>query len=153
VVEMRVKASRPTRVALKLRVPAWSEGAEIRVNGKKVDAEPVLGFATVDRIWKSGDRVEMELPTQVRLEAIPDGLAGGATKHPDVVAVVRGPLVLMAIVPSRESAQPNVTREQVLAAKRLSKTEWSVQTESGALRMVPYVEVGDAGYSTYLRLG
>ncbi|QMV18095.1 hypothetical protein GOB94_04850 [Granulicella sp. 5B5] len=151
VVEMRVKASKPTRVALKLRVPAWSEGAEIRVNGKKVDAEPVLGFATVDRVWKSGDRVEMELPAKVRLEAISNGVAD-ETLHPNVAAVVRGPLVLMAVMPSRVIAQPKVTREQALAAKRLSKTEWSVQTESGALRMVPYVEVGDAGYSTYLRL-
>lgn len=149
VVEMRVKASRPTRVALKLRVPAWCDAAEIRVNGKKVVAEPVLGFATVDRVWRSGDRVEMELPAKVRLEAIPSGLAAGATQHPDVAAVVRGPLVLMAVT----EKQPKVTRAQALAAKRVSKMEWTVETESGPLRMTPYVTVEDARYSTYLRLG
>jgi len=113
-------------------VPAWCDAAEIRVNGKKVAAEPVLGFATVDRVWRSGDRVEMELPAKVRLEAIDK-------QHPDVAAVVRGPLVLMAVT----EKQPKVTQEQALASKRVSKMEWTVETESGPMRR----------YSTYLRLG
>lgn len=149
VVQMRMKASRPTRVALKLRIPAWSDGAEIRVNGRKVVAEPVLGFATVDRVWREGDWVELELPAKVKLEPIPNGKPGGATLHPDVAAVVRGPLVLMAVT----EKQPKVTREQALRARRVGAMEWAVDTDSGSLRMLPYVAVGDAGYSTYLQLG
>ena len=47
-------------------------------------------FAVIRRQWKSGDRVELELPMTYRLEAID-------AQHPETVALMYGPLVLFAI--------------------------------------------------------
>ncbi|MCB8828126.1 glycoside hydrolase family 127 protein, partial [Escherichia coli] len=46
------------------------------------------GYATVTRVWRAGDRIAIALPLDLRLEATPG--------DPDVVADVRGPMVLAA---------------------------------------------------------
>ena len=140
-VEFRVTAARPEMFALRLRIPAWAEGARVAVNGRAVPLEVVKGFAMVRRTWRSGDVVELELPSRLRVEAID-------AAHPEVVALMHGPLVLFA----KTEAQPRLTREQVLGARRSAGAEWVVDTEEGPLRMVPFTEVGDAAYTTYLRL-
>lgn len=48
---------------LYLRIPFWSEQAEIRINGKKVSVVAEAGkYAKISREWKNGDRVDLELP-------------------------------------------------------------------------------------------
>jgi DUF1680 family protein len=141
-IELRVKASRPERFAMKLRIPAWCEAAAIRVNGSKVSAETTLGFATVSREWRDGDVVEMELPSKPRLEAI-------SRAHPNTVAVMQGPLVLFA----KTDVQPVVTRAQALAARKTGEAEWTMATEAEPLTLVPFTELGDAAYVTYLSVG
>jgi DUF1680 family protein len=141
-VELRVKASRPERFALKLRIPAWCEAASIRVNGGLVPAESTLGFATVSREWRDGDVVELELPSQPRLEAID-------RDHPNMAALLQGPLVLFA----KTTRQPKLMREQLLAARQTSTAEWTVATDNGPLRLAPFPSLGDAPYVTYMVLG
>jgi DUF1680 family protein len=140
-VELRLKALRPERFALKLRIPAWCEAAAIRVNGSKVSAETTLGFASVSREWRDGDVVELELPSRPRLEAID-------RDHPNTAALLQGPLVLFA----KTAAQPKVTRQQALTAVQTSRSEWTVATEGGALKLAPFTELGEAPYITYLTL-
>jgi DUF1680 family protein len=140
-VEFRVSVEKPTRFALKLRILAWCEKATIYVNGAKVPVQPVLGFATVQQVWRDGDRVELELPAKVRLEQ-------SFAAHPEVVAVMYGPLVLFA----QMKEQPKITKEQALGARRVSSGVWVVDTASGPLKLVPYTDVGDAEYATYLRM-
>ncbi len=74
---------------LRLRVPGWARGFAINVNGQdaRVDATPGT-WATVSRTWATGDTVEVRIPLALRMEAVD-------TFHPDRVAVVRGPVVLV----------------------------------------------------------
>src|ERR1700679_3026476 len=46
-VRIRMKSSEPVSFALKLRVPAWSDGATARVNGMQTEVSPNAGFATI----------------------------------------------------------------------------------------------------------
>jgi uncharacterized protein len=140
-VEFRITAARPETFALHLRIPAWAEGARVAVNGRAVPLEVTKGFAVIRRTWKSGDSMELELPSRLRVEAID-------AAHPDVVALVKGPLVLFA----KTEVQPSLTRKQVLGARRNGGSEWVVETGAGPLKMVPFTEVEDAAYTTYLKL-
>ena len=89
-----------------------------------------------------GDRVEIELPLTMRLEAID-------SERAHVVALVRGPLVLF---PMTENA-PAVTREQLLSAARLpGEPAWQAQTASDRLRLLPFSAIGDERYMTYMAL-
>jgi hypothetical protein len=140
-VEFRMTAARPEAFALHLRIPASVDGARVAVNGKAMPLEVTKGFAVVRRTWKSGDVVELELPSRLRVEAID-------AAHPDVVALMKGPLVLFA----KTESQPVLTRKQVLGARRNGSAEWVVDTGEAPLTLVPFTEVGDAAYTTYLKL-
>jgi DUF1680 family protein len=134
-----LKASQATEMTLNFRIPAWAQGATLRVNGKAVDATPGT-FAAVARTWKDGDRVELELPLSMRVEQVDK-------QHPDTLALLRGPLVLFAVT---ENA-PAVTKQQLLAARQSGPSEWQVQTANGQLTMTPFTEVGEREYSLYLK--
>jgi DUF1680 family protein len=141
-----VKASKATNMALRLRIPGWAAaagGVRIAVNGQDAQAPVTKGFAEISRKWKDGDRVELTLPMPMRLEAID----GAATKNPDTVALVRGPLVLFALTEN----PPKVTRDQLLAAKQMKgQPVWTARTESGPLLLTPFTEIHEERYRTYL---
>jgi DUF1680 family protein len=140
-VELQVKTSRPAEFAVNLRIPAWAGGASLAVNGKR-EAAQAGAFARVRRQWKSGDRIELDLPLATRLEAIDP-------QHASTVARLAGPLVLFAIT----DAEPKVTRAQLLAAKRTGAQSWQVETAGQPLKMLPFTAIGEEQYSTYLRVG
>ncbi|GAE84012.1 glycosyl hydrolase [Bacteroides reticulotermitis JCM 10512] len=51
-----------------LRIPSWTDKAEIRVNGKKVRVQPVAGkYVCIDREWVNGDNVELVLPMSLSM--------------------------------------------------------------------------------------
>ena len=72
-----------------LRVPGWSSGAEIAVNGTPVDAAAEPGtYVTVSRAWAAGDTVTVRIPLRLRVESTVD--------RPDIQALMYGPVVLLA---------------------------------------------------------
>lgn len=82
-VRIDLQPQRAARFPLLLRIPAWAEGAAVRVNGKSVPAASAGSFVTVDRTWRKGDRVEIHFPMKPRT----------SRWFNDSIAVERGPLV------------------------------------------------------------
>jgi uncharacterized protein len=139
-VKFDLAASRTTEFAIYLRIPAWAEGASIFVNGKPALAFAIPGnFVAIRRPWKNGDRIEMDLPMKLRLEAID-------AQNPQTVALLCGPLVLFAIT----DAPPVVTAPQLLAAKKDGPQSWQVEIAGGKIAMLPFTAIADQHYSTYL---
>jgi hypothetical protein len=68
---------------LRLRIPSWSDNAEIRVNGERITMAGNSGFAKIERRWKAGDLVQLQFPLR-------PGLTRG---YNDSVSIDRGPLV------------------------------------------------------------
>jgi hypothetical protein len=89
-VKITMQECKDTPFELMLRIPAWAEKATILLNGKGagVEAEPGT-YATIERQWKSGDVVGLDMPMDIKL------LEG----HPRIeevrnqVAIKRGPVV------------------------------------------------------------
>jgi DUF1680 family protein len=143
-VSLLVNASQAREFALNVRIPGWAEGTRIEVNGKRWTGAAMPGtFATVFRQWRSGDRVDLELPRNVRLEPI-------TPKHPDTVALLCGPLVLFAIAVN--GRQPSLTRNQLLNARQTGKQVWEVSAATGSQKLLPYVAIDEEQYTTYLHL-
>ena len=148
-IAMVMKTSKTAEFALRLRIPAWAHDpsvdcnvctASIRVNGLAANAPVTKGFATLRRKWKDGDRVELNLPMPMRLEAID-------AQHPETVALVRGPLVLFAIT----DQTPKVSREQLLAAKQMKgQAVWMAESGAGPLLLLPFTDVHEERYRTYM---
>lgn len=93
-----------------------------------------------------GDRVELELPLKMRLQPID-------ARHADTVALLHGPLVLMAVKQEQDGPLPKVTREALLGARRVSQRQWEVKSAGGALALVPFASLGERPYTTYLNVG
>jgi len=145
-VSFTVNASQPTELTLHFRIPAWAEGAQIFVNGARQKELAVPGqFAAIRREWKTGDRVELELPLRMRLEPID-------AQHADTVALMRGPLVLMAVKETQSAPLPKITREQLLAAHRISQRQWQVTPANGPVAMLPFTWLGSRPYTTYVKV-
>jgi hypothetical protein len=140
-----IAVSKPTDLTLNFRIPAWARGAQIRVNGLAEPA-PVPGrFAAVRRLWRSGDKVELLLPLPMRLEPID-------RRHPQTVALVRGPLVLMAVKPDLGAPIPAFSRSALLGAERMNASEWRAQSAAGPVALAPFTALGERPYSTYVTL-
>lgn len=80
----------PKTFALRIRRPVWvADGFAVTVNGQAQSAAAGEdGFVTIEREWRSGDVVEVQLPMQIRVERLPDGS--------DYAALLYGPLALAA---------------------------------------------------------
>ncbi|QHI39231.1 Non-reducing end beta-L-arabinofuranosidase [Kordia antarctica] len=74
---------------MQLRIPVWCEGATISVNGETAEAAQSGTFATINRAWKKGDVITLNLPMEIKL----------VEGHPRIeevrnqVAIKRGPIV------------------------------------------------------------
>ena len=141
-VQFEFGLARPAEFAANFRIPEWAQGAALAVNGKRITTDVVPGrFASIRRKWKSGDRVELDLPMTARLQAVD-------TQHSNTVALMRGPLVLFAITKSA----PKVSRTQLLAATSVGAGKWQVATAQEPIIMLPFAAIEDEQYSTYLQV-
>ncbi|MBQ6398830.1 MAG: glycoside hydrolase family 127 protein [Clostridia bacterium] len=85
----RVRVSEPVDFALRVRIPSWADGTNtVRVNGELQEAVAAPNtWLTLDRVWKDGDEITLSLPYRLRFRAVDP-------EHPNVVALVWGPLAL-----------------------------------------------------------
>lgn len=93
-IRIAVEPEAPFEFALKLRVPSWSRGAKVEVNGEPIAAEHGItdGYLTLFQRWTTGDVVTLELPMP------PERIYAHPAVRMDVgrVALKRGPLVYCA---------------------------------------------------------
>ena len=89
-VVVTVEPETPASFGLKLRVPGWCNEFSLKVNGEEIKSlELQRGYLRVEREWKVGDSVELNLTMPIEL----------VKAHPDVgedsgcVAIQRGPIV------------------------------------------------------------
>jgi hypothetical protein len=81
-IELMVSPERAISFPLHLRIPDWANEARLEVNGTAVSTKPG-SFAVVEREWKAGDHVLLDLPLAVRTRR----------GYHDAATVYRGPLV------------------------------------------------------------
>jgi DUF1680 family protein len=145
-IEMQISASQPCEQTIYVRIPAWAmPDPVLMVNGKRVTDTVEPGtFALLRNTWKDGDRVQIELPMPLHLEPVD-------ANHPNMVALLQGPLVLMAIAES----QPSFDAQSLLRAKPVGNAsgDWTAASKSGGqVTMRPFMSIDKESYSTYVRI-
>jgi uncharacterized protein len=86
-IQLRLDTARPVKFPLQLRIPAWARGAIISVNSEPAPGAVKAGtFFAVNREWKAGDQVLLDLP-------MPWRLVKGRQRQAGRVAVMRGPQI------------------------------------------------------------
>src|SRR5439155_1166878 len=94
---LTITATQPAPLALKVRYPSWAaSGMTVSINGKPETIGATRGsYATIERQWKTGDRIDVRLPMSLHTEAMPD--------DPNMIAVMYGPIVLAGDLGKAES--------------------------------------------------
>lgn len=165
--ELKIETTQPVRFALHLRIPSWTAGfATIRLNGKELEVSAAPGsYATLLRTWKSGDRVELDVPMTIRDE----GLSGDETQR----AILYGPLLLAGefgsegITPQLRvgpmGSHPGKAATVNIPVLPFGNHDVSTWIHPGAasltfetagsdhLRLRPFYQVSDARYTVYWR--
>lgn len=82
-IRLTVSLKKEARFPLRLRIPGWCKAPQIHLNDTPQPAPTGGTFATIDRVWKEGDLVELRFPMEV--ETVPE--------VNQAISVRRGPLV------------------------------------------------------------
>ncbi len=82
-VEIKIDPERSDSFSVAVRIPSWSPGTTVTVNGSVITDVISGTYRTINRIWNKGDRIT------VRLD-----LRGRVVKQNGNQAILRGPVVL-----------------------------------------------------------
>lgn len=88
-VEITIDESKKEPFEMMLRIPEWAKGSTVNINGETIDNVVAGSFAKIERIWKAGDVIKLEMPMNVKyIEGHPR-----IEETRNQVAVKRGPVV------------------------------------------------------------
>ncbi|MBC8012400.1 MAG: glycoside hydrolase family 127 protein [Burkholderiales bacterium] len=178
-IRITVTPSAAANFAVKLRIPEWSQGAPIRINGEsQTTATGADGYVALHRAWKAGDVIELAFKMEPRL------LVGDHT-NTGKAAFLYGPLVLAAdddtllapdlnkdlrplVLPSADlgalgfSVEPAPDKFKTWPGAQVFRIEAGVLETAGdtttvvprTIRLVPFGEAGGFGsrYKVWLPL-
>ncbi|MRN52573.1 glycoside hydrolase family 127 protein [Paenibacillus monticola] len=90
-VTMQVNPAAAAEFGIALRIPSWSQGMEIRVNGELLNMamDVEQGYRIIRRVWAAGDVIEVQVPMEAHRVYAHPLLQADAHK----TAIQRGPLV------------------------------------------------------------
>jgi uncharacterized protein len=87
-IRLEVSPKTPLRFPLKLRIPSWSAKTSVQVNGQPVADVRPGAYLTVDRLWKPGDTLQIDLDMSLHYWVGERECAGKSS-------IYRGPLLLV----------------------------------------------------------
>lgn len=108
-VKITVEPRQPEEFTVAVRIPGWAQGApvpsdlyryiddintraKLKINGKEAEILPDKGFAVINRKWRKGDVIELDLPMPIRRLTAHGNVKDDLGK----VALQRGPIVYCA---------------------------------------------------------
>ncbi|MDC7684175.1 glycoside hydrolase family 127 protein [Asticcacaulis sp. BYS171W] len=140
---LRVVRAGNGRFAVKLRIPAWTKGAKLTVNGVSVATTPGQ-LATISRTWKAGDVIDLSLPQPVRTVAIDP-------ENPNLRAVMRGPVLYAGLNPWEGLESETFALPQALKPVAGQADALTLNSHGRDLVFVPYYRIDTETYHTYFR--
>lgn len=67
-VSFTVESGEDVNFPFYLRIPAWADGATVKVNGKNVSVKAEAGkYVRLERIWKNGDKISLNFPMELSM--------------------------------------------------------------------------------------
>jgi uncharacterized protein len=128
-------------IDLRIRIPSWTSGAQIRVNGTLQSVATTPGtYAAINRTWASGDVVDVSLPMTLTRESTPDNASVQGVKH--------GPIVLAGAYGTNNlSSMPSLDPATLQATT--TPLEYMATASTGAVRLIPFYKMHGQRYSVY----
>ncbi|MFI1921401.1 MULTISPECIES: beta-L-arabinofuranosidase domain-containing protein [unclassified Streptomyces] len=132
--------------SMRIRIPGWTTGATVGVNGVAQNIATTPGtYATLTRAWASGDTVTVRLPMRVVLRPAPD--------NANTAAVTYGPVVLAGDY--GDSALSTLPLLNTAGIARTSSTSLAFTATAGgsAVDLGPFHDAHGFNYTVYWNTG
>lgn len=142
-IRLKVRKAGNARFAMKLRIPAWTKNAKLRVNGVAHAATPGE-LAVVNRTWKAGDTVELTIPQPLRTLPIDD-------MNPNLAAVMRGAVMYVGINPWDGIQNDVVALPGALEPMPGQRESYRAKVGDRNLVFIPYFNVDTERSTTYFK--
>jgi DUF1680 family protein len=145
--ELRVEVAAPCEFTIYVRIPGWLRSpAQLAVNGKAISvAAESRTFAAIHRRWQTNDTVQIHLPFSFWVQPIDE-------QHPNTVALMRGPLMLVALDPPLELPRKSITTSpEELKETAYSPLTFEMSRAPEKLLFVPFYRIRDEVYTTYVQ--
>ena len=138
-----------TEFTLWMRIPTWCNSNQFvagklysyadnkksrytaTVNGKSINATTIDGFLPIKRKWQKGDKVELQLPMQMRMSEADPRVEADSNR----VCITRGPLVYCA-----ETADNSFPVSQYYIADTGTKEKMTI-FDNGIMKNIPAIEI------------
>jgi len=133
-------------IALKVRVPSWTTGMTVKVNGvaQSVTATPG-SYLTIDRTWSSGDVVDLSLPAALTLPRANDNATIGAVQY--------GAIVLAGEYGSRDLGGNLPTLQTPsLVQDPANPLRFTGTSSTGTVSLIPFYAMHHQRYTVYWQL-
>jgi hypothetical protein len=131
---------------MRFRIPAWTTGATISVNGAAQNVTATPGtYASLTRSWTSGDVVTLRLPMRV--------IAQPANDNANVVALTYGPAVLAGNYGNTSlSALPSLDISSVTRTST-SSLAFTARANGTQVNLGPFHDAHGFNYTVYWNTG
>ena len=128
--------------AMKIRIPAWTSGATININGQSASVSTTPGtYSTISRAWTSGDTITVRLPMSLRTVA--------ANDRSSLAAVAYGPVILSGNYGSTTlSAIPTLSLNTVRRTST-STLAFTATANGQTINMGPFYDAQGFNYNVY----
>lgn len=72
--EIVIRCSKPTSFTMRIRYPEWVYNNELKlnINGEITPVTTEEGYVVLNRTWKKGDKIHLDLPMHLKAETTPD---------------------------------------------------------------------------------
>ena len=179
-ISFEVETEEPQQLSIKLRYPSWVKENQLKVmvNGKPAVFSATPGsYISLDRNWRTGDKIEVRLPMHLTSEKLPDGSDYKALKYGPIVLAAKigkdslqglfaddsrgGHIAAGEIIPHTElpyflsDKTENIeTLVKKVPGKKLvfSASEVIYPSQFKDLEFIPFYELHESRYAIYLPL-
>jgi uncharacterized protein len=127
---------------MRLRIPAWTTGATISVNGVAQGVTTTPGsYASLTRSWTSGDVVTLRLPMRVVVQA--------ANDNPAVAAITYGPAVLAGNYGNTALSRLPALNVDSITRTSTSSLAFTAQADGATVNLGPFHDAHGFNYTVY----
>ncbi|MFE9189896.1 beta-L-arabinofuranosidase domain-containing protein [Micromonospora sp. NPDC007208] len=128
--------------SIRVRIPSWTSGATIAVNGTVENVATTPGsYATVTRTWAAGDTITVRLPMQVAVRA--------ANDNANVGAITYGPSVLAGNYGNTSlSTLPALTVSSITRTST-SSLAFTASANGSTVNLGPFYDAHGFNYTVY----
>ncbi|WP_328869103.1 glycoside hydrolase family 127 protein [Streptomyces sp. NBC_00287] len=143
---LRVTGNAAGTWTMRIRIPGWTTGATVSVNGTAQNIPTTPGsYAALTRAWTSGDTVTVRLPMRVVMRP--------ANDNPNVAAITYGPVVLsgnygntaLSSLPSLDTTSIRRTSTSTLA--------FTATAAGATVNLGPFHDAHGHNYTVYWSTG